>query len=53
MDDRGVVAVLDPRLATARYGGFLKNSLPPFWATTDPDVVRGALRRLDAAASGS
>ncbi|MDL4815801.1 ATP-dependent DNA helicase [Actinomadura opuntiae] len=53
MDDRGVVAVLDPRLATARYGAFLKNSLPPFWATTDPDVVRGALRRLDAAASGS
>ncbi|WP_187357104.1 ATP-dependent DNA helicase [Actinomadura sp. CNU-125] len=50
MDDRGVVAVLDPRLATARYGGFLKNSLPPFWATTDPEVVRGALRRLDAAA---
>lgn len=50
MDDRGVVAVLDPRLATARYGGFLKNSLPPFWATTDPEIVRGALRRLDAAA---
>ena len=24
--DRGVVAVLDPRLATARYGGFLKAS---------------------------
>ena len=23
MDDRGVVAILDPRLATARYGGFL------------------------------
>lgn len=53
MDDRGVVAVLDPRLATARYGGFLKNSLPPFWATTDPAVVRGALRRLDAAATPS
>ncbi|MBW8487606.1 ATP-dependent DNA helicase [Actinomadura parmotrematis] len=50
MEDRGVVAILDPRLATARYGGFLKNSLPPFWATTDPQVVRGALRRLDAAA---
>ena len=28
-DDRGVVAVLDPRLATARYGGFLRASLPP------------------------
>ncbi|WP_245666795.1 ATP-dependent DNA helicase [Actinomadura latina] len=51
MDDRGVVAVLDPRLATARYGGFLKNSLPPFWATTDPAVARGALRRLDTAAT--
>ncbi|WP_344908417.1 ATP-dependent DNA helicase [Actinomadura meridiana] len=51
MDDRGVVAVLDPRLATARYGSFLKSTLPPFWATTDPDVVRGALRRLDEAAT--
>ncbi|MBA9004324.1 ATP-dependent DNA helicase [Thermomonospora cellulosilytica] len=51
MSDRGVVAVLDPRLATARYGTFLKSSLPPFWATTDPEVVRGALRRLDAAAA--
>ena len=45
-DDRGVVAILDPRLVTARYGGFLKASLPPFWSTTDPAVVRGALRRL-------
>ncbi|WP_425394187.1 ATP-dependent DNA helicase [Actinomadura oligospora] len=53
MDDRGVVAVLDPRLATARYGGFLKTSLPPFWATTDPETVRGALRRLDEAAGAS
>ncbi|GAA2413283.1 ATP-dependent DNA helicase [Actinomadura vinacea] len=53
MDDRGVVAVLDPRLATARYGSFLKSSLPPFWPTTDPDVVRNALRRLDAAASAT
>ncbi|WP_219635467.1 ATP-dependent DNA helicase [Nocardioides ungokensis] len=44
--DRGVVAVLDPRLATARYGGFLKASLPPMWTTTDPAVVRKALTRL-------
>ena len=50
MSDRGVVAVLDPRLVTARYGGFLRASLPPFWTTTDPEVVRGALRRLAAAA---
>ena len=48
MSDRGVVAILDPRLATARYGSFLRESLPPFWTTTDPDVVRGALRRLAA-----
>jgi len=44
--DKGVVAVLDPRLATARYGGFLKASLPPMWTTTDPAVVRKALARL-------
>ena len=50
MSDRGVVAVLDPRLSTARYSGFLRASLPPFWTTSDPQVVRGALRRLSAAA---
>jgi ATP-dependent DNA helicase DinG len=49
MSDRGVVAILDPRLVTKRYGGFLRASLPPFWTTTDPEVVRGALRRLAAA----
>jgi ATP-dependent DNA helicase DinG len=48
MTDRGVVAVLDPRLVTARYGGFLRASLPPFWTTTDPALVRAALRRLAA-----
>ncbi|WP_300400107.1 ATP-dependent DNA helicase [Nocardioides sp.] len=46
--DRGVVAVLDPRLATARYGSFLKASLPPMWTTTDPALVRKALARLAA-----
>ncbi|MDT0304738.1 ATP-dependent DNA helicase [Streptomonospora wellingtoniae] len=46
--DRGVVAVLDPRLATARYGGFLRSSLPPYWGTTDPEVARAALHRLAA-----
>ena len=48
MDDRGVVAVLDSRLVTKRYGEYLRASLPPFWQTTDPEVVRGALRRLAA-----
>ena len=51
MTDRGVVAVLDPRLMTARYGDFLRASLPPFWTTTDPALVRAALRRLAAASA--
>lgn len=32
--------------ATARYSGFLLNSLPPYWRTTDPAVVKAALKRL-------
>ena len=48
-EDRGVVAVLDSRMATARYGGYLRASLPPFWATTDPVRVRQALERLHTA----
>jgi ATP-dependent DNA helicase DinG len=50
-DDRGVVAVLDSRMATARYGGYLRASIPPFWSTTDPNLVRDALRRLRAPAT--
>ncbi|MFZ0140362.1 MAG: ATP-dependent DNA helicase, partial [Aeromicrobium sp.] len=49
--DRGVVAVLDPRLVTARYGSFLAASLPDMWRTTDHDTVIAALKRLDEAAS--
>ena len=44
--DRGVVAVLDPRLLTARYGTFLRASMPDMWPTTDREIVIGALRRL-------
>ena len=50
-DDRGVVAVLDSRLATARYAGFLQRSLPPFWPTTDRAMVLAALKRLDETAA--
>lgn len=49
--DRGVLAVLDSRLATARYGTFLKKSMPEFWATTDGRTARGALKRLAETAS--
>ncbi|OBH24412.1 ATP-dependent helicase [Mycobacterium sp. E342] len=50
--DRGVVAVLDSRMATAGYGGYLRASLPPFWQTTNPAQVRAALERLRTAAEG-
>ncbi|MDY5785279.1 ATP-dependent DNA helicase [Corynebacterium sp.] len=46
VNDKGVVAVLDSRLVTKRYGSYLRKSLPDFWETTDPQVVRGALARL-------
>ena len=49
-DDRGVVAILDSRMMTARYAGFLQKSLPPFWPTIDKAMVLAALRRLDGTA---
>ncbi|WP_030680475.1 ATP-dependent DNA helicase [Streptomyces sp. NRRL B-1347] len=48
--DRGVVAVLDPRLATARYGSYLRASLPDFWYTTDRNQVRRSLAAIAAVA---
>jgi ATP-dependent DNA helicase DinG len=44
--DRGMVAVLDSRLVTARYGTFLRASMPDMWQTTDREVAIAALRRL-------
>ncbi|TDD51596.1 ATP-dependent DNA helicase [Kribbella antibiotica] len=44
--DRGVVAILDPRIVTQRYGGFLRASLPPMWPTADREKVLAALKRL-------
>lgn len=49
VSDKGVVAVLDPRLVTARYGSFLRASMPDFWMTRDREVAVQALRRLQAA----
>ncbi|GHJ40597.1 ATP-dependent DNA helicase [Streptomyces sp. TS71-3] len=48
--DRGVVAVLDPRLETARYGSYLRASLPDFWYTTDRNQARRSLAAIDASA---
>jgi ATP-dependent DNA helicase DinG len=52
-EDRGVVAVLDPRLATASYRGVLLATLPPMRRSVDRSEVESFLRRAlagDAAA---
>jgi len=47
IDDRGVVAILDSRITTKRYGSILLNSMPPFWRTSDPQIIKDSLKRLD------
>jgi len=47
IDDRGVVAILDSRIVTKRYGSILLNSMPPFYRTSDGTVVKESLKRLD------
>jgi len=42
-EDRGVVAVLDPRLATASYRGVLLATLPPMRRSVDIDEVESFL----------
>jgi ATP-dependent DNA helicase DinG len=46
VDDRGVVAILDSRIVTKRYGSVLLNSMPPLWRTSEKGVVIDSLRRL-------
>lgn len=46
LSDRGVVAVLDKRMVTRGYGGFIRDSMQPLWPTSDREVVYGALERL-------
>ncbi|OFL24706.1 ATP-dependent helicase [Rothia sp. HMSC069C03] len=48
VSDRGVVAVLDSRVATKRYGGFLMKAMPPMWSTQNKAAVTDALARLSA-----
>ena len=47
IDDRGVVAILDSRIVTKRYGSILLNSMPPFYRTSDGTIVKESLKRLD------
>ena len=51
-DDKGVVAVLDPRLATASYRGVLLDRLPPMRRTVDRSEVESFLRRALGSAGG-
>lgn len=46
VDDRGVVAILDSRIVSKRYGNTLLNSMPPLWRTSEKSVVVDSLRRL-------
>jgi ATP-dependent DNA helicase DinG len=45
-DDRGVVAVLDRRLATAGYRDVLLDALPPMRRVVDPEVVKTFLAEV-------
>lgn len=44
--DKGVVSVLDSRLANSGYGGSLRKSMPPMWFTTEKATAINALERL-------
>ena len=46
--DRGVVVVLDSRLATARYGQVLVQTLPGLWPARSKEAVLASLRAIDA-----
>ncbi|MFS8586017.1 MAG: ATP-dependent DNA helicase, partial [Acidimicrobiia bacterium] len=51
--DRGAVAVLDPRLATARYGPKIVATLPPMRRTRDRAEIEAFLRELLGAAGAA
>jgi ATP-dependent DNA helicase DinG len=48
--DRGVVAVLDRRLAVAGYRDVLLDALPPMRRVVDPEVARAFLAEIASAA---
>ena len=47
IDDKGVVAILDSRIVTKRYGSILLNSMPPFYRTSDGAIIKESLKRLN------
>jgi ATP-dependent DNA helicase DinG len=51
VEDVGVVALMDPRLVTARYGSQFRATLPPMPVTSDIQEAVGFLRRATRSAS--
>lgn len=47
-DDRGVVAILDPRLETKGYGRGILHSLPPAQRLSSLDAVKATFARIEA-----
>ncbi|MDO5719138.1 MAG: ATP-dependent DNA helicase [Actinomycetaceae bacterium] len=44
--DRGMIAILDSRVASKSYGSFIMRTLPKLWPTQNRDVALASLRRL-------
>ncbi len=45
-NDKGVVAILDPRINTKNYGRLIKSTLPDFWFTSNSDTLFKSLDGL-------
>ena len=52
-EDYGLVAVLDPRLRTKRYGEFFLESLPECPVTSDMDELREAFTLWESSPAGA
>lgn len=50
--DRGVVAIFDNKLTTARYGSAMLKSLPPMRRFQDPEVIINSLNNLRKSLEG-
>lgn len=46
VEDKGVLAILDSRLVTARYGSLLRSVMSEFWFSTDLEIVSKSLNNL-------
>lgn len=49
--DRGMIAILDSRVARKSYGSFIMRTLPKLWPTRDREVALASLKRLGTSAN--